>query len=1527
MTYRVRVLGAVVGLLWLLAGPSRAAAILPLDQIRAGQTGYGLTVFEGTKIDRFEVEVVGVLYGFDFQMDMILIEVTSGPVVARDLGSVSGMSGSPIYINDKLIGAYAYGFPFQKTALAGVTPIEQMLEHYRPGHPQARALRARREAAAGPTLPAPTGRPQGAFQPAGGTIELDGHLVHEVRLATSQQEAQAWHENRPDVAVMAPVATPLLVRGIGGAALSRLTTALAPLNLVPQQAGAVRAPAGAAASFRLAPGAAVGVALATGDIEMTAVGTLTYVEGEELMAFGHPFMGFGQVEMPLTSAYIAAIVPNVQGSFKLGGSIAPIGTVTEDRPTCIGGVIGEAPPTIPSVFRITDLSREAERTYRFQATRQGTLTPLIASMLLSGSIENAAGADFEGVVTQRVAVGLRDGEEGDPLEVVIQDCFDTRLGGMGLQTPVMDLSGTLAVLRTNPWGDAPVDRIDVDLQLEPDRKLANIERARAAKQVVRRGETVELTVSLREYGGKVYPRTLAVAIPANAPLGPTLALVAGGALAGAVRNTVNPSPFPVDVPSLVRRLNYEVRGDSLVVEMVQPMGGVELEGRVLADLPAPLVAALNTAEIDTFSERLGVVEQIIPSPDVVTGYGLALFEVVDEDGRKADRGTTSLSGLNTGPSPMESSMGMGGGMMMMAARRELSTLLGPSFEAQPTRWSAEDARVAAIAERVREVLEPAWAERLAKVRPTLAAPAAEARQEAPEVTAEAEAEKKPSEDETPDVTADLALDKAPPLPSYGELNEVKSGKLSVPLPNASGGAAGGSDEDKPVARGVTTWTTNTPAQWIEGHFERTYADTAGSVYLAPQVRELARPDAERVWALLAHSDGSTIAGSWGTRAKVLRLVAGQAPELLADLDDAGIGALAELADGAIIAAASPSGRLYRVAAGAEPTVWATLPDPYVWALVPDGAGGLYAATGHHGRLYQISGSGTPTELIAVPDRHITAVARAESGDLLLGTYPDGKVFRLRDGALATVHQVAEGSVTALAFDDQQRLYVGTSGGKVDRLEPDGAARELVDAGEGAVYRLNSIDGVVYASTAAPGQILRFDPQNVVSQVHEDDESMLLGAVDDGQGGLVLATASLGRVLRVGLAEGQAGEYLSDVHDAGMIARWGQLRWRQEVDGRSVIGIETRTGNTIDPDAAWSEWSPLAVRPEGSPIASPPARYIQFRARFLGQPEDTLRLDRVDVQYRTVNRAPQISYAEPVAGSIQRGKVTLKWKATDPDEDEPTYEVFYAPAGTTEWTKIEAAKDEVAKTEAKPAEDAADGEGAADETTDDAADEEPAGEAETQARALADAYAAAAAGRPGAVGLAWLRLQADEGLDPVDEAAAAAEAAADIAAAAAEVEAAADVSTTLTVTTELTEQELAWDTKDVPDGWYQIRVVASDARRNPDDPRSAEVVSKPFRLDNTAPVGPVLDAGLPASFVFTDATSWITSAEYRWGDGRWIGWLPVDGLCDQASEEFATPERPVEVEADAVFAYRVRDAAGNLLSGQWPPAEPGAEDKE
>ncbi|HAZ64541.1 MAG TPA: hypothetical protein DCZ72_13155, partial [Armatimonadetes bacterium] len=241
----MRVLGAVVGLLWLLAGPSRAAAILPLDQIRAGQTGYGLTVFEGTKIDRFEVEVVGVLYGFDFQMDMILIEVTSGPVVARDLGSVSGMSGSPIYINDKLIGAYAYGFPFQKTALAGVTPIEQMLEHYRPGHPQARALRARREAAAGPTLPAPTGRPQGAFQPAGGTIELDGHLVHEVRLATSQQEAQAWHENRPDVAVMAPVATPLLVRGIGGAALSRLTTALAPLNLVPQQAGAVRAPAGA----------------------------------------------------------------------------------------------------------------------------------------------------------------------------------------------------------------------------------------------------------------------------------------------------------------------------------------------------------------------------------------------------------------------------------------------------------------------------------------------------------------------------------------------------------------------------------------------------------------------------------------------------------------------------------------------------------------------------------------------------------------------------------------------------------------------------------------------------------------------------------------------------------------------------------------------------------------------------------------------------------------------------------------------------------------------------------------------------------------------------------------------------------------------------------------------------------------------------------------------------------------------------------------------------------------------------------
>jgi len=448
---------------------------------------------------------------------------------------------------------------------------------------------------------------------------------------------------------------------------------------------------------------------------------------------------------------------------------------------------------------------------------------------------------------------------------------------------------------------------------------------------------------------------------------------------------------------------------------------------------------------------------------------------------------------------------------------------------------------------------------------------------------------------------------------------------------------------------------------------------------------------------------------------------------------------------------------------------------------------------------------------------------------------------------------------------------------------------------------------VYAATAEPAQVLQFDGDDILAQVYENDEPFLLGAAADGKGGICLATASLGEVLRVSVTGGETGLYTSEVLDCGMTAKWGQVRWHQLVTGRSVIGVETRSGNTADPDAAWSPWSPMMSRPDGTPIASPNGRYLQFRVRFLGKAGDTVRLDRIDLQYRTLNRAPVLAFASPDAGANVRDKVTVSWKASDPDEDEPEYEAFYAKAGTNEWTKIDAEATASDDESSEEGDDASGGDAEGDEkpsATPKRSNDKPAA---GNAVGAASARHRPASTRPqprqierGPGGLGSSSSGRPKFMDKAKRHDSGSEAP--------------------SVDEDLSDEELEWDTSALPDGQYVLKVVASDAKRNPDDPKTVEVFSRVFTVDNTAPTAPWQApeeaAALPATFVFREALSWIGSAEYRFDDGDWLGWVPADGLCDQPEETFAAPKLPVEP-GEYVLQMRVRDAAGNVLRTQWP----------
>jgi len=277
-----RVRRTFVALAWsLLAVPAAAAPpVMSFDEVQPGMIGTGHTVFVGTRIDTFDVEILGKLPNIGPDQNLILARLSGGPLAETRV--MSGMSGSPVFIDGRLIGAVAYSWGFATIPIAGISPIEEMLAVAALG-----GAGARRVGATGPALDA---------------------LTHREALATAidaMEEALSWP-------VAAPVSTPLSVSGIGPLGLARIGRGLERLGFAPVQAGTAGADASATPP-RLEPGSAVGVKLVRGDVEMAATGTVTWVEGDSVLAFGHPLFGLGSVDLPLTGARVEALPVGAHG--------------------------------------------------------------------------------------------------------------------------------------------------------------------------------------------------------------------------------------------------------------------------------------------------------------------------------------------------------------------------------------------------------------------------------------------------------------------------------------------------------------------------------------------------------------------------------------------------------------------------------------------------------------------------------------------------------------------------------------------------------------------------------------------------------------------------------------------------------------------------------------------------------------------------------------------------------------------------------------------------------------------------------------------------------------------------------------------------------------------------------------------------------------------------------------------------------------------------------------------------------------
>src|SRR5436190_3575183 len=521
------------------AGPP--PAIMPLSAVKPGMVGEALTVFQGTKPEPFKVRVVSVLRNFLPKQDVILIRAEDPRV--EHSGIVAGMSGSPVYIDGKLVGAVAYAWSFAKEPLGGVTPIETMLGE------RARPRRSGKEVLAeGWSAPDTSGKGS-RFVNTGGSVSSGntGGSASSGNTGGSGAAAGVPHASlapqsdgpaalarglglpptAPTVATGEPrllrASVPLSVSGFTARTVAELGDALAPTGLVPLQAGGGREP-GPAAAGHVAPGSAIGVELVRGDMSTVATGTVTYVDGRRVLAFGHQLFGIGEVYLPMVDAQIHAFLPSLAQSFKMSSPLNEVGTLVEDRRWGIIGDLDSRSTMLPVDVRVSGPGVEPRR-FHAEVARNRRLTPMLTSMVVGNAIADAEPDVTDMVVTVTSKVGVKGYQ---PLEL-----RDQIFSPEGVSSRALGMSRGLRAmgeLMFNPFEPVVLDRIDVDVRVEYRRDVAEIIGVSLPGQEVHAGDTVPLRVTLRPYAGPEYVENVPVVIPRDVAGGVIKIEVASGAL-------------------------------------------------------------------------------------------------------------------------------------------------------------------------------------------------------------------------------------------------------------------------------------------------------------------------------------------------------------------------------------------------------------------------------------------------------------------------------------------------------------------------------------------------------------------------------------------------------------------------------------------------------------------------------------------------------------------------------------------------------------------------------------------------------------------------------------------------------------------------------------------------------------------------------------------------------------------------------------------------------------------------------------
>jgi hypothetical protein len=572
----IRSMAVVAGLfLFLVAGVPAQSKVFPVDELRPGMVGVGRTVFEGDRLDEFKVHIIGVLRNvIGPRRDLILARLEGGPLA--NAGVIAGMSGSPVYIDGRLVGAVSYSLgAFSKEPIAGITPIAEMVSDA--------TLPAVRRQAARVDLPMP-------LTPESFQTSLRQAFSWVRPFADSPSDVQVLGDINAGIGTMLrPIATPLTLGGFDASVISPVASVFRDQGFVPVMAGSAQAtqPDRGAAPLPLRPGDPIGVALMSGDLELGATGTVTEVDGDRVYAFGHPFYGLGPTQFPMTRAYVHTILPSLQSSMKIASTGEVIGTVSQDRATTIAGTLGRGPAMIPIKLTLNNSERGIRKTFNMAMVNDELFTPLLAYLSILNTLTSYERQNGVGTYVLKGSASIK--KHGD---IAFEDLFTGDQPSAGAAASVV---APINFLLRNSFEGVEFEGLNLEVEASEQPRSATLERAWIDGTRIKAGTTVDLKVLLRTYRGEEITRSVPVQIPSNARGSVSIMVADATRLSQWEARELQVQPLQTSgLPQMIRLLNDARKNNRLYVRLITRDGGAVVRGESLAALPPSVLAVMES---------------------------------------------------------------------------------------------------------------------------------------------------------------------------------------------------------------------------------------------------------------------------------------------------------------------------------------------------------------------------------------------------------------------------------------------------------------------------------------------------------------------------------------------------------------------------------------------------------------------------------------------------------------------------------------------------------------------------------------------------------------------------------------------------------------------------------------------------------------------------------------------------------------------------------------------------------------------